>query len=239
MGVTQTSRLDGAELDGLWTFDDVPASERRLRAAVDAHDGPCADELRTQVARALGLQQRFDDAHAILDALPTVDPVVAQRVSLERGRLFNTFGDKARAREEFAVAHALAADEFLTVDALHMLAIADRDSSERWTVEGLAAARASADPRVQRWEGSLLNNQAWNLADAGRESDALDVFREAEAWFAEFGSAAQIHVARWSVAHLLRRVGRLDEARAILVDLKASSPADRFVDEELAALDGE
>ena len=53
-------------------------------------------ELLTQIARAMGLQMRFDEAHALLDdaqALLTPDmPQAAVRVALERGRLINTAG---------------------------------------------------------------------------------------------------------------------------------------------------
>jgi len=51
-------------LDELWDFADATGSEARLRAAFDAAPDPVERrELRTQVARALGLQERFTEGH--------------------------------------------------------------------------------------------------------------------------------------------------------------------------------
>ena len=52
------------------------------------------------------------------------------------------------------------------------------------------------------------------------------------------GTAHQVHVARWSIAHILRRTGRPEEARALLLDLKENSEPDTYVDDELALLNG-
>jgi electron transport complex protein RnfB len=57
-------------------------------------------EIDTQIARALGLQRRFDAAHATLDAvspgLAAVDPRVRVRYLLERGRAYNSSGAPTR-----------------------------------------------------------------------------------------------------------------------------------------------
>ncbi|MBN9174199.1 MAG: hypothetical protein J0I70_08605, partial [Microbacterium sp.] len=118
------------QLDELWDFGDAAASEARLRAAADAASGADADELQTQVARALGLQGRFAAADAVLDALdPDASPTVRVRADLERGRLRNSAGEPDAAVPLFERAAEAAASArlfFLEVDALHMLAIADR-----------------------------------------------------------------------------------------------------------------
>lgn len=72
--------------------------------------------------------------------------------------------------------------------------------------------------------------------NAERDPEALAVFKDAGAWFRKFGTSWQLYVARWSMAHLLRRDGAVGEARAILLDLKDNGPADTYVDAELAAL---
>ena len=232
--------LDGNTLDSLWDFSDPTTSEIRFREALCSlsSSSPAADELRTQIARALGLQGQFAEGHTVLDGISSTDAVVRQRIALERGRLFNSAGDPTAARGYFLEARQLAADPFLTVDALHMLAIVEPEL-DTWYTEGIAIVAESSDPRVQRWEGSLRNNQAWNLADAGREEDALAAFRDAEMWFGEHGTSEQLRIARWSVAHMLRRCGHTDEARAILEELCDQGDADRYVDEELALLTGE
>jgi len=215
--------LNQLDLDKLWDFGDPVASEERLRHAAESSED--RDELLTQVARALGLQGRFDEAHALLDSLPD-DGV---RVPLERGRLRNSAGDPAGAIPLFAEAAENAAG-FLRVDALHMLAIADSDHAAEWTRKGLAEVEASSDARTKRWKTSLLNNHGWSLHDAGDLDGALAAFESAR-------DAAvtdeQKHIANWTVAHTLRLLGRRGEARQILESLDASDP---YVGEELDAL---
>jgi len=56
-----------AQIDALWNFDDPIASEGRFRAAADAADLTDRPILLTQLARALGLQGRYDEAARLLD----------------------------------------------------------------------------------------------------------------------------------------------------------------------------
>ena len=58
-------------LDALWDWDDPAGSEARFREAAEAAKPNGREQriLLTQVARAAGLQDRFDEAFAILDAL--------------------------------------------------------------------------------------------------------------------------------------------------------------------------
>lgn len=230
-----TSRIPPGELQPHWG-EDPSGIERTLADLRDGSEGALRDEYATQVARALGLQGRFAEATRALDDIVNDDPVVAQRVALERGRLLTSAGTPELALPYFTAARAAAADPFLTVDALHMLAIADPSNSEEWTRAGLRIAMTSVDPEVENWQGALLNNHAWNLADAGRESEALDVFRRAEEWFADRGSQRQQHQSRWAVAHLLRRTGDRAAARAILDALLADDPTDAATIEELRLL---
>ena len=132
-------RLDADRLDQLWDFADPGGSAQRFRAELAAGPAPSASaELVTQLARALGLQGRFDQADELLDEVRVEGllPVVAVRVALERGRVRNSSGRPADAVPMFAQALDLAraADEdFLAVDAAHMLAIADGANAQEWT----------------------------------------------------------------------------------------------------------
>src|SRR3954454_14257169 len=92
----------------LWDFDDPAGSERRFRAAMDIAEGPDRLVLLTQVARALGLQDRYDEGHAVLDHLAVDNPEVATRAALERGRLLPSSGDPDAARPHFEAAAASA-----------------------------------------------------------------------------------------------------------------------------------
>src|SRR3954465_9514688 len=93
-----------ADLRTLWDFDDPAGSEQRFRAAADVAEGSERLVLLTQVARALGLQERYDEGHALLDHLSLTDHEVATRAELERGRLLRSAGSPDEARPHFEAA---------------------------------------------------------------------------------------------------------------------------------------
>jgi tetratricopeptide (TPR) repeat protein len=238
-----------------WDFDDPAGSERRLRAAADGSAGAERDAWLTQVARALGLQGRFDDAHAVLDALGRdraadaetadgPDAEVATRLALERGRLLRSADEPAAARPHFdrAVHQASTAGlEELLVDALHMVALVT-EGEERASAQqaALTAARAASDPRARDWDASILNNIGMDHADAGDHAQALVCFEEALAARERIGDPSNTRVARWMVAWSLRHLGRRDEAldlqRRLKAEVAAAGEVDPYVDEELALL---
>ena len=154
-------RLSPARLDELWDFDDPSGSEHRFRTELsDALPaGTCRAELETQLARAIGLQGRIDDASAVLDAVEAAGdpaPVVRIRLLLERGRLRNAAGDRAGSVEYFGAALTVAesaGEDFLAVDAARMLAIVDPAWSQAWTDRALEIAADSTDPRTRRFLG--------------------------------------------------------------------------------------
>jgi tetratricopeptide (TPR) repeat protein len=230
----------------LWDFDDPAGSEQRFRAAAETAEGRDRLVLLTQVARALGLQERYDEGHAVLDHLAVGDPEVAARTSLERGRLLRSAGDPDAAGPHFdAAAGAARAEglEALHVDALHMVAlVAPVQEQHRRTEEALAAARSSEDQAARDWDASLLNNLGMVQADAGDWPAALASFEEALAARERIAEPARTRVARWMVGWALRNLGRTEEALAVQTALKAELEAageeDPYVDEELAALQG-
>jgi len=83
------ARDNQAQIDALWDLDDPTASEGRFRAAASSTaDSQLALILGTQVARALGLQRRFDEALAVQRALAaehaaagTADPYVQEELT--------------------------------------------------------------------------------------------------------------------------------------------------------------
>ncbi|MCW2768079.1 MAG: uncharacterized protein JWO11_4038 [Nocardioides sp.] len=230
----------------LWDFDDPAGSEQRLRDAAAIAEGNDRLVLLTQVARALGLQERYDEGHALLDDLAAHDDEVATRVSLERGRLLRSSGRPDDARPHFEAASAAAAAaglDALRVDALHMVAlVADPDEAVRLDDEALAVARGSADPRARDWDASLLNNIGMAHANAGDFGAALAAFEEALEARLRIGDPARTRVARWMVAWALRNLGRPAEAleiqRALKAELAATGAEDPYVDEEIALLEG-
>lgn len=234
--------LPPGELRALWDFDDPAGSEIVLRAAADgASTAPGRQaELLTQVARALGLQERFDEAHRMLDALEPSTPAVAVRVLLERGRLHRDAGDLAAAVSSFEAAAAaaqLAGLPVLEADALHMLAIADQDRAQTWTTQALGLVHGSSDPEVQRWAVALENNHAWFLMERSRPLDALTHFRAAHDAAVAVGTPDQERIARWAVARCLRELGRVTEALEIQRGLAAEGHETPYVAEEIAILE--
>jgi tetratricopeptide (TPR) repeat protein len=232
------------DLSALWDFDDPAGSEQRLRAAADTAEGVERLVLLTQVARSLGLQERYDEGHAVLDDLAVGSTEIATRAELERGRLLRSAGEPDAARPHFAAAAETAREaglEELHVDALHMVALsAPAEEQRRLTEEALAVARRASDESARNWDASLLNNLGMTHADAGDWPAALAAFEEALAARERIGDDDRTRVARWMVGWALRNLGRTDEARAVQTALKAELEAigaeDPYVDEELALL---
>lgn len=236
------------DLRALWDFDDPGGSEERFRDVVRRTTGKDRQLALTQVARALGLLGRFDEGHAVLDALDhdhaDADAEVAVRGALERGRLLRSSGDPSAARAHLTSAAERAGSaglEELQVDALHMLAlVAPPDEQESCALRALDVARHARDPRARDWDASLLNNLGMTYADAGDFARALETFEEALRARERIGDPATTRVARWMVAWALRNLGRTEEARrlqlALREELRAVGGSDAYVEEELALL---
>lgn len=196
--------LDQETLDRLWKFEDPELSEQRFRDAL-ADPGYDADEkaeLATQLGRAIGLQGRYEEADALLDSLDGEEPTVGVRILLERGRVLNSSGHAAMAVPLFEQAAELGdhlGEEYLAVDALHMLAIADSAHAELWTRSALEYASTAHDPHTRRWMVALHNNLGWTLHAAGRFTEALVEFQLAEQWAERTGTAAEEQDAREAI----------------------------------------
>lgn len=234
-------RLQQAELDALWRYDDPVASAERFAIAAAEPDRSevVRAELETQRARAFGLQGRFAEADALLDSLEPAIGTLAVRILLERGRLRNTEGRTEEAvplLEEALLAARRDGEAFLAVDAAHMLAIADTLRSEQWTEEGLAELQTTSDPRTLRWGVALHNNRGWALFDAGDAQAAVGEFEAALEAADRYGTPDQQFAAQWSLARSLREVGRWQEAQAIQRRLAVERPGDSDVEAELELL---
>lgn len=232
------------DLRALWDFEDPAGSEARFRELADRSTGEQREVALSQVARALGLQERFEEAYAVLDDLGCPAPEVQARRFLERGRLHRSAGDPEAAAEPFIAAALRAAGaglEEVHVDALHMLALVVPPEERVHAHEvAIAVAEAASDPRARDWDASLLNNLAMVYADEGDLGRALEIFHRALAARERIGDPVRTRVARWMVAWTLRRLGRLEEARTIQLALReehrASGTSDVYVEEELALL---
>ena len=238
------------QIDALWDFDHPAESEAAFRRALQEWDAQ-ADlnlqlELLTQIARAQGLQRRFDEAHATLD---TVEVQLGQATSrvfirylLERGRVYNSSRQPERAKSYFAGAWELAStagEDILAIDAAHMLAIiASPEASLEWNERALELAERSSAPRALHWRGTLYNNIGWTYHGAGEYEQALATFQKATASRRAEGNPALIRIAVWAEARTLRSLGRVEEALALqqelLREFDALGEQDGYVYEEIA-----
>jgi len=236
------------EIDRLWNYSEPAESEQRFRAALEravAGDTQRALELLTQMARAQGLQGRFDEADRTLDEVEARRDEASARVRirllLERGRVRRSSGRPEEAKPLFLRAweEAVAAGEdCLAVDAAHMLGIVEPSAEGMaWNRRALDLAEASADPRVREWRGALLNNMAWTLHDDGDFAGALELFERALRFRLDQGLPEPVRIARWSVARCLRSLERVEEAFALQKELLAEGQAagrtDPYVLEEM------
>ena len=230
----------------LWDFDDLDATERRLRAQLESETADAGRaEVLTQLARVCGLRGDFGAGEALLDdaaSLGGTNPTVATRVDLERGRLRRSGGDPVTARPLFESAFALALEarqHFIAADAAHMVALVatDRDDVVDWTQRGVGLAELHED--ASYWLGPLLNNLGWEYYEAGELELALDAFERAlRARERDPSNAAAVEIARYAVGKTLRALGRSDEAIPLLEQAVAwaerEGAPDGWFHEELA-----
>lgn len=236
--------------EGLWDYDDPTGTEVRLveRLTALSSEPVLQAELLTQVARALGLQRRFIDAHRTLDTveaqLQGLPPRATSRYWLERGRLHRSAGQHDTALPLFQQAWEFAkqqGQDAEAIDAAHMLAlVAPPEQQLAWNLRALELAEGTSDPRGQRWLGSLCNNIGWSYHERGAYEPALQHFERALAWRKLQGQAREARIARWCVGRTLRSSGRYDEALALQRDLQneaiAAQEPDGYIEEELGEL---
>ena len=235
------------DFDALWDYSDPHKTETKFREILIQipESNPAYLELLTQIARAQGLQQKFDKAHQTLDQVERRLGDYATRAKvryyLERGRVFNSSGHPAEARPFFEQALDMAKElleDFYAVDALHMLAIvAPPASSLELNLLAIQFAESSDQEKARGWLGSLYNNTGWSYHELGDYESALDMFQKAEAVRRLKGSVNEIRIAQWCVGRSLRSLKRVEEALSKQITLKAEYEAagesDGYVFEEL------
>lgn len=238
--------MTSEELDALWDYQDAAASEAAFREVLaEQTDADNRAEVSTQIARTLGLQRKFDEAHATLDAVESTladrSARVRVRYLLERGRVLNSSGDADGSRPLFIQAWKAArgaGDDYYAVDAAHMLAIVEPTEKQlRWYHRAAELAEESDEPRARKWLGSLYNNAGWSYCDTNHFKDALGMFEKALAWRKDQGQARETRIAEWTVARCLRSLEHVEEAlviqRRLLEEWDAAGEPDAYVFEEM------
>ena len=251
IGDVNEEKMQMHDFDKLWNYNEPAETEHKFRgvlASTNALEKPEYQlELRTQLARTLGLQQKFEDAHAVLDQieqeLTPAYPVAKIRYLLERGRTHNSSGKKEESLALFMEAWELGVEvkaDFYPVDAAHMLGIAAKqDQQLPWNEKAMKLAENSPDKRAQGWLGSLYNNIGWTYHDMQEYEKALAVFLKALDWRTAHEQVIETQIARWCVARTQRSLGNIDQALAMQFDLQKEKQAagqdeDGYVSEEIA-----
>ncbi len=237
------------DFDSLWDYDHPGPTETKFRellpAALDSLDISYMAELLTQIARAEGMQRKFEDAQKTLDRVEKTLSKAEQRVSvrylLERGRVLSSSGktDEARVRfqEAFSLAVMLKMD-LHAVDAARMMSIAEPEKGLEWNLKALDLAENSADEKVRNWKGSLYNSIGWNYFDGEKYQEALFVFQKALEFWEQLGDSNKIRNAKWSVAKVLRVIAHTEEAlemqRTLFDEYQGEGRRNGYVYEEIA-----
>src|SRR5215208_1830170 len=218
------------DFDALWDYSQPDLTETRFRQVLlqVPEDEPAFLELLTQIARAQGLQHKFEKAHQTLDQverrLGKVPTRAFVRYLLERGRVFNSSGLPEQARPYFEQALEMAkqvSEDFYAVDALHMLAIvAPSEQGLELNQQAIQMAESSLQEKARTWLGSLYNNTGWSFHDLGKYAEALAIFKKAETWQRSQGRVNETRIAQWCVGRTLRSLGLVEEALSKQMALK-------------------
>ncbi len=238
------------DFDSLWDYDNPAATEAKFREiltlAKESKNTSYQAQLLTQIARAEGLQRKFEAAHETLNQTASLlggsDTLTRVRYMLERGRVFNSSGKIQEARPLFLQAWELANtthEEFYAIDAAHMMAIVEPHANKmEWNLKALAIADLSSEKRARRWRGSLYNNMGWGYFESKQYEKALEAFYEALKAREEAEQIPEIRIAKWCIARALRALNRVNEAlqiqKGLLEESQKSGRRDGYVYEEIA-----
>jgi tetratricopeptide (TPR) repeat protein len=229
MGQTDSENI--LEFDKLWDYNNPAETEKKFRDVLprikDSKNQSAYLQLLTQIARTLGLQMKFDEAHKVLDEaesqLTDKDHLPKIRYFLERGRALNSSKQKDKGKELFLKAYKTASEngeDFYAIDAAHMLGIIEPyEEAQKWNEEAMKLAEKSKDKRANNWLGSLYNNTAWNYHGNNEYEKALKLFEKNVKWHTEKNSLKQLIIAKWCVAKTLRSLNKVDESLKMQQDL--------------------
>lgn len=245
--------MEVTDFDKLWNYNKPEETEKKFREVLSrTKKEDNIDyylQLQTQLARTQGLQMKFEEAHKILDEVEkelTPEMIVPRiRYNLERGRTFNSSGNKLKSIHYFLDAYHLGMEnelDFYTIDAAHMLGIAEtHDEALNWNEIAIELIEKSTNERAKGWLGSLLNNTGWTYFDKGDYVTAMEYFRKNINYHTERNNIPQLRIAKWCVARTLRAQNKIDEALQMQNELReemeaAGETGDGYVYEELGEL---
>lgn len=186
-------------------------------------------QLKTQIARTYSLNREYKEAHELLDEiqlqLTNTDPLTEVRYLLERGRTYNSSGEKSKSVDQFEKAFYLGKEIeplIYVMDAIHMIGIAvsDLGEKEKWYNLGIAEAEKSADPKIRDWKGNFLYNLGVDYFNTGKHYEvALKKFVQSKVFYIETGYESYANISKWFEAKTLRMMGEIDKSLELQLEL--------------------
>ena len=231
------------DFDKLWDYSNPAQTEIEFRklimVAEAAEDISYYVQLMSQIARTLGLQQKFEAAHAVLDSvkplLPDASALAKVRYLLERGRTYNSSGHPDKAKPLFLNAweHATENNEdYSAIDAIHMLQIVEPPHKQlEWANKAIKLAEETSDKRARKWLGPLYNNTGWTYFDLKDYNNALVVFKKSLAWRQSQEDEQGTIIAKWCIARNYRAMGRIKDALEAQINLE-NEVAEKGLDQD-------
>lgn len=243
--------------NAMWDYQNPDVTEVKFKeilpllknSAEFTYDAEYHAELLTQIARAQGLQGKFDEAHKTLDEaekLLTEDLKTAKvRYLLERGRVYYSSAVSEKAKPLFLEAWKFGNTtklDLYAIDAAHMMGIVVPPEQQlEWSLKALELTEKTEDKRAKGWLGPLYNNIGWTYHDLQEYEKALELFEKALKCRQEINDEYSIRIQKWNIARTFRSLGRIDEALEIQLALKKEFEEkqleqDGYVFEELGEL---
>lgn len=247
-----TNKISLINIDSLWDFNNPSDTEKlfieQLKPAKNSDDKSYYIQLLTQLARSRGLQRKFEEAHKTLDEAEklleeTDDKLPLIRYLLERGRVYNSSGNKEKATGFFHRAWdegLKAREDGYAVDAAHMIAITSQpDEALEWNLKAMKFAESSDNENAKKWLGSLYNNIGWTYHSKKDYQKALEYFERYLKWNIDKKNKELERIAKWSIAKTKRYLNKTDESlklqMEILNELEENKiEKDGYVFEEIA-----
>jgi tetratricopeptide (TPR) repeat protein len=241
--------------DKLWNFNEPKSTEEKFRELLPVAEKSWSKaeylQLLTQIARSLGLQRKFNEAHQTLDIVNEElfktdnlndNKLTYVRYLLERGRVYNSSGKQEDSKKYFLEAYQLSSDnclDFYAVDAAHMMGIVTQGGeSLKWSEIAIDICEKSQDEQTKKWVGALYNNTGWTYFDMKNYEKALDLFKRGLKFREEMKQETETRIAKWCIAKTKRMMGNVQESlemqRSILKEIEQKKAEhDGYVFEEI------
>lgn len=243
--------------DAMWDYAHPDSTEIKFAEILPllkdspetTYDAEYHVELLTQIARAQGLQGKFEEAGRTLetaDSLLTANMKTGKiRYLLEKGKILNSSGKREASKPIFLEAYNFGKENALdcyTLDAAHMMGIVEPPEKQLdWNLKAIEIAEVSSDPRCTSWLGALYNNLGWTYHDLKEYEKSLDLFQKGYEWRKNYNNEKATCIAKWNMGRCLHSMKRYDEALNIQNELlqefeEKQIEQDGYVFEELAEL---